>query len=230
MSLRDHLPTWKEVFRAPTLKELVPFIDPLTVAGAAVRDRLRTSKEFFQISTLKELFPIIGPITGSSIVAVVTVFVALAVTQRLATATKREEIFLGFTQRYHNILAAKHELDREITRIRLVRPYYRPDDLQEADAHQIYFQLFGLIYDEFYAYQHNFLEAEVLVDWMTWQMHDAQGKTFEIGGVSYIDGWKAWSGIPAVQLHLATPFMGEIQNCSDQECVRRVVMSYAPSR
>ena len=179
-----------------------------------------------RLLTWKELFPIIGPIIGALIVAGTTVLVAIVVTEHLTTATKRAEFFLDFTKRYHNIIAEKHKLDRKIKTVRQDQPQYQPNKLEQADAHQIYFQLFGLIYDEFYAFRHNFLDPEALVHWMTWQMHDAYD--FEIGGVSYTNGWEMWFAIPAVKPHQATPFMIEVRKCKDEGCVRRVVMSYAP--
>src|SRR6266852_908660 len=98
-------------------------------------------------------------------------------------------VFLDFTKRYHAIRVAAHELEKKVER--------EPTPFDEGDAHQIYFQLFGLIYDEIHAYQENFLEKEVIVDWLSWQMYDYMNGESKIGGVSYANGWQRWLTTPA---------------------------------
>ena len=96
--------------------------------------------------------------------------------------------------------------------------------MDEGDAHQIYFQLFGLMYDEFNAYQRNLLDEEAFVDWMVWQMYEFKDGKFEIGKVSYQDGWKEWLATPA-RYHKYTPMMQQIFASSDRESVRRAIVA-----
>jgi hypothetical protein len=174
----------------------------------------------------KDFFPIIGPISGSLIVALVTLAVAFVVTQRLTTATKRTEFFLEFTKRYQSIYTEKRNLDRNVQIARQNVSTYQPNAVEEGDANLLFYQLFGLIYDEFYAYQHNFLEPEVFVQWMRRQWHDAKNTQFE--GVPYRDGLDTWLRMSAVQSHPTTRKVEEIFKCATEDCVRDVVVKYAP--
>jgi hypothetical protein len=141
-------------------------------------------------------------------------FIAIWVTSALTAATKRTEFFLDFTKRYHEIRVASHDLDNKVKTV--------PSPLNEGDAYQIYFRLFGLIYDEIHAYQNNFLEKEVLVDWLTWQMYDYKNGEFKIGGVPYDNGWQWWLTTPA-KYHENTPIMKQIFACKDKECVKGAI-------
>jgi hypothetical protein len=85
---------------------------------------------------------------GSFITVAVTITVAIGVTSALTAAMKRTDFLLDFTKRYHAIRIAAHELDKRVIK--------DPLSFDESDAHQIYFQLFGLMYDEINAYQNNF--------------------------------------------------------------------------
>jgi hypothetical protein len=146
---------------------------------------------------------------------VVGIFIAIWVTSALTAATKRTEFFLDFTKRYHEIRVAAHELDNKVEKA-------KPSPLDEGDAHQIYFRLFGLIYDEIHAYQQNFLEKEVIVDWLSWQMYDYMSGEFKIGGVSYVNGWQWWLTTPA-KYHQNTPILKKIFACNDRECVKDAI-------
>src|SRR5262249_12214463 len=84
---------------------------------------------------------------------------------------KRADFFLYFTKQYHEIRTDARKLDNRVKT--------EPTSLDEGDAHQIYFRLFGLLYDEMHAYQNGFLEKNVSVDWMTWQMYDHMGGEFK---------------------------------------------------
>ena len=146
---------------------------------------------------------------------VVGIFIAIWVTSALTAATKRTEFFLDFTKRYHEIRVAAHELDNKVEKA-------KPSPLDEGDAHQIYFRLFGLIYDEIHAYRDGFLAKDVLVDWMTWQMYDHMDGEFKIGGVSYDNGWQWWLTTPA-KYHQNTPILKKIFACNDRECVKDAI-------
>ena len=151
---------------------------------------------------------------GTLISVSVTVAVAIWVTNALTTATKRTDFFLDFTKRYHAIRTDAHDLDKKVRK--------EPTSFNQSDAHQIYFQLFGLMYDEIYAYQNNILDKEVLIEWMSWQMYDYSGREFTIGGVSYDNGWQSWLATPAKQDQY-TPIMKEIFACENKECIRGAI-------
>jgi hypothetical protein len=121
---------------------------------------------------------------------------------------------LNFTKRYQEIRVAAHDLDKKLKT--------NPGSIDEGDAREIYFQLFGLTYDEINAYRNNFLDKNTLVDWLTWQMYDYMGGEFKIGGVSFDEGWQWWLSTPA-KYHEYTPMLKKIFACRDKECVKNVI-------
>src|ERR1700745_435560 len=140
--------------------------------------------------------------------AAIVISVAIWVQYGLTASVERTEFFLTFTKRYHDVRGDAHKLSNKVKT--------DPGPLDEGDAHQIYFQLFGLMYDEFNAYQRNLLDEEAFVDWMVWQMYEFKDGKFEIGKVSYQDGWKEWLATPA-RYHKYTPMMQQIFASSDRE-------------
>jgi hypothetical protein len=162
------------------------------------------------ISRLHEWQSLIGTLISQ----VVVIIIAIWVTSSLTASMKRTEFFLTFTKRYHEIRVAAHDLDKRVKK--------EPSPFDEGDAHQIYFQLFGLMYDEVNAYQNKFLDKEVLVGWLTWQMYDYTGGEFKIGEVSYDNGWQWWLTTPAKHLQY-TPMLKKIFTCKDKECVKDTV-------
>jgi hypothetical protein len=57
--------------------------------------------------------------------------------------------FLNFTTRYHQIRVDAHALDKKMKHPPATP---NPETVDESDVHEIYFRLFGLIYDEIHAY------------------------------------------------------------------------------
>jgi hypothetical protein len=154
--------------------------------------------------------------------AVIVIGVAIFVTSAVTNSQKRTEFFIDFTKRYQAILADAHKLSNEIAKKHTTDESYQPSPAEEGDARQIYFQLFGLIYDEYAAYRNRFLDQETIIDWLTWQMHDFNDKKFKIGGVLYADAWKEWLGGPARD-HSLTQVISTIFECRDRECVTRKI-------
>src|SRR5262249_10070348 len=127
--------------------------------------------------------------------AVIVIGVAIFVTSAVTNSQKRTEFFIDFTKRYQGILGDAHKLSKEITNKHPADANYQPSAAEEDDAQQIYFQLFGLIYDEYTAYRNNFLDQETITNWLTWQWHDFTDKKFKIGGCYMQTHGK--SGLPA---------------------------------
>jgi hypothetical protein len=146
--------------------------------------------------------------------AAIAISVAIWVQYGLTASMKQTDFFLTFTKRYHEIRAEAHELSNKVKT--------KPGPLDEGDAQQIYFQLFGLMYDEINAYQKKLLDEDALVDWMVWQMYEFKDGKFEIGKVSYQDGWKEWLTTPA-RYHHYTPTVERIFASSDRESVKRAI-------
>jgi hypothetical protein len=169
----------------------------------------QTGRNF--VARLHEWQSLLGTIIG----AVVNIFLAVLVIQALTVAMKRTDFFLNFTTRYHGIRVDAHALHNSIIEDK------RSSLLAEGDAHQIYFRLFGLIYDEIQAYHDGFLAKDVLVEWITWQMYDRTEGKFEIGGVSYEDGWQWWLTTPGKHSPY-TPMLEDIfARCKERKCVQR---------
>jgi hypothetical protein len=131
----------------------------------------------------KDLFPLMGAV----IVAVTGAVMAFVVTGRLNRAMKQTEFFLRFTERFHKILLAKHQLEMKVEQA-LGTATLQPQ-LLEKEVRELYRQLFGLMFDEFFAYQRGFLDHEAFVEWMRWRHIDHTGTNFAIAGLSYPDGW-----------------------------------------
>jgi hypothetical protein len=128
------------------------------------------------------------------------IFVAIYITNALTASMKRADSFLSFTTRYHEVRVDAHALDKKMMNHPLATS--NPATVDESDAHEIYFRLFGLVYDEIHAYRDGFLAEDAFVDWMTWQMYDYKGGQFRIGGVSYDEGWRWWLGTPGGATHI----------------------------
>jgi len=177
-------------------------------------------KLIFQKPPLKRLLEwqtLIAALLNAVVVAIVAIFVTSAVTN----SQKRTEFFVDFTKKYQTVLAEAHELNNRIKKKRQADRTYQPDDIDIGDAHQIYFQLFGLVYDEYAAYKKSFLDQDTIIDWMTWQMKLFNYNTFEIGGVRYTEGWVEW--LKGAQDHSITPVVTRIFACQDRACVARII-------
>ena len=155
-------------------------------------------------------------ITGSFL----AILVAIYITGALTTSMKRTDSFLNFTTRYHQIRVDAHALDKKM---RHPPAMPNPETADESDAHEIYFRLFGLIYDEIHSYRDGFLAEDALVDWMTWQMYDHRDGQFKIGGLSYDEGWRWWLTTPGKHSRY-TPMLREIfACCKGGQCVKDAI-------
>lgn len=162
------------------------------------------------------------PLISSGLVVVTTVGVAFFVTRRINTSTKQTEFFLSFTSRFHEVLANFHALEREISEdpLKNLTPREGESDLKAKiwhnQAHELYRQLFGLMFDEFYAYHHNFIEREIFIEWMKWWHFYANGDsnseyTFAVAGVTYLEAWNRWVKHPAhKQQHQFIEFVNKV--------------------
>jgi hypothetical protein len=105
----------------------------------------------------------------------------------------------------------------------------------ELKAYELYRQLFGLMFDEFFAYKGGFLAQDALVEWMRWRTYayrNANGAQFAIGPVSYADAWDRHARSPVVQSEFVN-FLGEIHRINATQGtlearIRGVVWRYTP--
>jgi hypothetical protein len=155
-----------------------------------------------------------------------TFIIAIFVTTAITNSQKRTEFFLEFTKRYLGIVDKAHKLNKEIANKHATDTKYQPSFIEEGTAREIYFELFGLIYDEYYAYQSCFLDQKTIVNWLTWQMHDLHDNS-KIGGMLYEDAWKEWLRSPARD-HSITPVIKAIFDRRDRECVKRIIRQPPP--
>ncbi len=156
----------------------------------------------------------------SFIGTVVAIVLTIWVTSNLTAATKRTELFLEFTKQYRALITKIGAYNKDFRH----RPPGQVSSEDKIDADQIYFELFSLLYDEFNAYQSGFLDKDLLVDWMTWQLHDFNKGKFAIGSVSYQEGWDSWRQSAAHELN-ATPYVERIYQCKPPErsCISSIV-------
>jgi hypothetical protein len=177
------------------------------------------------IAEWKEFMPLVGAV----VVAVTGAVVAFFVTWRLNTAMKQTEFFLRFTERFHNILQAKHQLE--------LKKKGSPDTAKldlatvEKETRELYRQLFGLMFDEFFAYRKGFLDRDAFAEWMRWRHFEhagtSSGPNFAIANTSYESGWKAYC-----DGHSAHPefkaFLDRVHAAKDPDEVSRLVLAHAP--
>jgi hypothetical protein len=111
----------------------------------------------------------------------------------------------------------------------------RIDPETELKAYELYRQLFGLMFDEFFAYKGGFLARDALVEWMRWRTYayrNANGAQFTIGPVSYAAAWNRHARSPVVQSEFVN-FLGEIHRINATQGtlearIRGVVWRYTP--
>jgi hypothetical protein len=154
------------------------------------------------------------PLFGSLVVASTALFIGIFATARLNRSMKQTEFFLKFTERFHAILQIKHQLDLKIGRTDDEGRPLLPEKERLREANELYRQFFGLMFDEFFAYRHGFLDHDAYVDWMRWRNADfnttsSSEYAFSIAGVGYSDGWRFYSERPALD-HDFVCFMKEI--------------------
>ena len=154
--------------------------------------------------------------------------VAFFVTWRLNTAMKQTEFFLRFTERFHNILQAKHQL--ELKNEESLKAGKLDLVIVKKETGELYRQLFGLMFDEFFAYRKGFLDRDAFAEWMRWRHFDhavtSSEPNFAIGKTSYKDGWTTYC-----KVHSAHPefkvFLDGIHAAKDQAEVSRLVLDHA---
>jgi hypothetical protein len=149
--------------------------------------------------TLQSHWAWLVPLFSAVLIAVTTILVAIFVTRRINQTTKRTEFFLGFTTRFHNIFAAIHEVELDFSKDKVEARKFASDDIKKAAAHELYRQFFGLMFDEFFAYQHGFLGRDAFTEWMKWRNFDTSN--FKVLGVGYMEGWNNWVKLTPFKQH-----------------------------
>jgi hypothetical protein len=184
------------------------------VVKMTVGRRGMTWQEFWQV--------VPPPLVGGAISGICTLFAAGLINLYLNRNIKSKEFVFQFTQRYHDILGAKHRLNY-------------PDKGERTatanDAQELYRRLFGLIYDEWWAYQHRFLAPGIFTEWMKWRRDDYQGDAgyqVVVANLSYKDAWDTWGKMGPLAQSDFSDFLDEVHNSRGYDDVVRVVKEHAP--
>jgi hypothetical protein len=205
------------------------------------------------------------PLFGALITASTTAAAAILATWSLNRSIKQTEFFLKFTERFHGIMQSKSKFELGLlgaagqghaTAVAATEPGTNAADqgqaaepagsgrdtppaaataASEQEAYELYRQLFGLMFDEFFAYKGGFLARDALVEWMRWRTYayrNVAGAQFAIGPVSYKDAWDQHTRSPVVQSEFVN-FLGEIHRIDPahgqlQARIRRVVWRHTP--
>jgi hypothetical protein len=162
------------------------------------------------------------PIVGGALSGICTLLAALFINAYLNRNIKSKEFVFQFTQRYHDILGTKHRLNY---------PAQGERPVTADDARELYRRLFGLMYDEWYAYQHGFLDPGIFTEWMKWRRDDYRGGAgynFSVAGKSYAHAWDHWGKIGPLSQSDFSRFLDAIHNCNTYDEVAGVVKEHAP--
>ena len=180
----------------------------------------------------------VAPVLGGLIGGVCTVGAAFFVTWRLNRGVKRTEFVLAFTQRYHELLGRKFKLNQEYDELENVDPVEPPDTKRERticakqeEAKEYYRVFFGLMFDEFFAYQRHLLDPSMFAEWMKWRLDDYNTNPSyrgDVCGMSYQQGWGTWKDVGPIGGHRFSKFMQNIHECDDYRAVVREVWLFHP--
>jgi hypothetical protein len=176
-----------------------------------------------------------APVASGIISGLSTLVAAGVVTWRLNRGVKRAEFVVGFTQRYHDILGDKFKVNLRYDRRRAGNNAQVPSEtlnIEKKEAQELYRRLFGLMFDEFFAYQRHLLDQEVFAEWMKWRMDDYNGGAnyeFKICDMTYREGWNRCKDIGPSKEHLFKEFMNNVHLCQNYKRVEREVRLYKPT-
>jgi hypothetical protein len=154
------------------------------------------------------------PLVGACFTGLMTLGAAGVATWSLNRSMKRTEFFLRFTERFHNIMLSKHNLELRLAEVDDHGVKKIKDETAKKEASELYRQLFGLMFDEFFAYRRGLLDRSAFVEWMRWRNYecknDAQNNpNFQIGPTSYQTGWDTYSRLPLLRSEF-TEFLTKI--------------------
>jgi hypothetical protein len=177
----------------------------------------------------------IMPLVGAVIIATTAATVAFLATWRLNKVMKQTEVFLKFTERYHNIMLAKHQLELRNDEKNADQTSKPGDEQVKKEAYELYRQYFGLMFDEFFSYQRGFLACDLFVEWMMWRHHEYRAQegtpNFAIAGLAYKDGWEQQrADYPTFRSEFAA-FLGKVHKTDARpehlkSTIRKIVTSY----
>jgi hypothetical protein len=154
------------------------------------------------------------PLVGACFTGLMTLGAAGVATWSLNRSMKRTEFFLKFTERFHNIMLSKHKLELSLAEVDDHGAKKTKDEIAEKEASELYRQIFGLMFDEFFAYRRGLLDRRAFVEWMRWRNYeyknDAQNNpNFKIGSISYQTAWDTYSRLPLLRSEF-TEFLTKI--------------------
>jgi hypothetical protein len=144
------------------------------------------------------------PLFGSGITVIGAGLIAYFATWNLNTSMKQTEFFLKFTERFHEVMKDKHELELRSEEKDEHGEFKLSDRTVHKEATEIYRMMFSLMSDEFIAYTRGFLARDAFSEWMRWRNYEYQKcqtgmAGFAIGNIGYSDGWRAHCELPAAR-------------------------------
>jgi hypothetical protein len=177
------------------------------------------------------------PLIGSGITVFGAGLIAYFATWNLNRSMKQTEFFLKFTERFHEVMKGKHDLELRSEEKDENGELKLSDRTVHKEATEIYRQMFSLMSDEFVAYTRGFLARDAFSEWMRWrnyEYHKCQTgmADFAIGNIGYSDRWRAHCRLPAARPEFVT-FLDQIHQIPPDppglldERIRTVVLRFS---
>jgi hypothetical protein len=173
---------------------------------------VRKSMEIAMLSSIMNQPYLSGVISGLA-----TIFAAWLVTARLSRSSKILDLTLDFSKRYTEIRNTRYQLGVNKD------SYIYKNNLKGAE--ELYTRFFQLMFDEFWAFDNNFLDRELFAEWMKWRMDDYKGKvhSFRFAEISYKEAWDRWGTIGPLENSRFHEFFLEIHSCENYQEVEEAV-------
>jgi hypothetical protein len=168
-------------------------------------------------------YPGLGSFFGSIIGATITAFVVWRVAMVVTKKLKRIDSTFEFSKRYQDLLLQKRKLQKQYKTV----PSPSIMDLKD-DAMAWWFRYFDLNLFEFDFFCAKLVTRERFIEWTAWRQLDFQ-ENKDVCGITYKDGWKAWSEITAMQGNPFIDFLTEV-HVGKKEEVKDIVRRLAARR
>jgi hypothetical protein len=170
--------------------------------------------------TWKESIPLVGAFISSA----ATLFVGLFVTFNLTASIKKTEFLIGFGHRFGEINDLQYEFNLA------AQSRDAGSDLTQRDryrAEHIYREYFTLIFDEFYAYRHGFLDSKVFALWMSFCIapNDDSGGvySFDLEGLPQGEAWNKFRLQEPLKGDIFVRFVDVVFRCKRPDQIKALV-------